>query len=100
MYFSTSGGREVTTKRARWSVHPVKADKSYSYVPRLLRVIICMRLQDNEGMNQRVQLEVEDPRRISIHLAPSPQPPTRDNIVASQKSKFEVQDKTIDYIVA
>jgi hypothetical protein len=59
-----------------------------------------MRLQDNEGMNQRVQLEVEDPRRISIHLAPIPQPPTRDNIVASQKSKFEVQDKTIDYIVA
>ena len=60
MYFSTSGGREVTTKRqeydlsaltARWSVQPVKADKSYSYVPRLLRVIICMRLQDNEGMN-------------------------------------------------
>ena len=52
MYFSTSGGREVTTKRQlRWSVQPVKADKSYSYVPRLLRVIICMRLQDNEGMN-------------------------------------------------
>ena len=49
MYFSTSGGREVTTKRQ--SVQPVKADKSYSYVPRLLRVIICMRLQDNEGMN-------------------------------------------------
>ena len=52
MYFSTSGGREVTTKRQlRWSVQPVKADKSYTYVPRLLRVIICMRLQDNEGMN-------------------------------------------------
>jgi hypothetical protein len=45
-------------KTARWSVQPVKADKSYSYVPRLLMVIICMRLQDNEGMNQRVQMEV------------------------------------------
>ena len=52
MYFSTSGGREVTTKRQLDGlVHPVKADKSYSYVPRLLRVIICMRQQDNEGMN-------------------------------------------------
>ena len=56
-----------------------------------------MRLQDNEGMNQRVQLEVDDPRRISVHLAPIPQPPTQDNIVASQKSRFE---DTIDYIVA
>jgi hypothetical protein len=48
MYFSTSDGREVTTKRQLdGSVQPVKADKSYSYVPRLLMVIICMRLQDN-----------------------------------------------------
>jgi hypothetical protein len=47
-----------------------------------------------------VQLEVDDPRRISVHLAPIPQPPTRDDIVASQKSRFEDQDKTIDYIVA
>jgi hypothetical protein len=54
------------------SVQPVKADKSYSYVPRLLMVIICMRLQDNEGMNQRVQMEVDDPRKFSVHLAPIP----------------------------
>jgi hypothetical protein len=55
-------------------------------------VIICMGLQDNEGMNQRVQIEVDDPRRFSVHLAPIPQPPTQDNIVASQKSIFEDQD--------
>ena len=59
-----------------------------------------MRLQNNEGMNQRVQMEVDDPRRFSVHLAPIPQPPTRDDIVASQKSRFEDQDKAIDYIVA
>ena len=47
-----------------------------------------------------MQLEVDDPRRISVHLAPIPQPPTRDDIVASQKFRFEDQDKTIDYIVA
>ena len=81
-------------------MQPVKADKSYSYVPRLLRVIMCMRLQDNEGTNQRVQLEVDDPRRISVHLPPISQPPTQDNIVASQKSRFEDQHKAIDYIVA
>ena len=59
-----------------------------------------MRLQDNEGTNQRVQMEVDDPGRFSVHLAPIPQLPTQDNIVASQKSRFEDQDKTIDYIVA
>ena len=90
--------RSYNKKKARWSVQPAKADKSYYYVPRLLRVIICMRLQDNEGMNQRVQLEVDDLRRISVHLPPIPQPPTLDNIVASQKSRFEDQDKTIDYM--
>jgi hypothetical protein len=61
--------------------------------------LTCMRLQDNEGMNQRVQLGVDDPRRISVHLAPIPPPPTRD-IVASQKSRSEDQDKTNDFIVA
>jgi hypothetical protein len=77
--------------------------KLTSHIPMfqdLLMVIICMRLQDNEGMNQHVQMEVDDPRRFSVHLAPIPQPPTQDNIVASQKSIFEDQDKTIDYIVA
>ena len=54
-----------------------------------------MRLQDNEGMNQRVQMEVDDPRRFSVHLAPIPQLSTQDNIVASQKSRFEDQDKTL-----
>jgi hypothetical protein len=39
-------------------------------------------------------MEVDDPRRFSVHLAPIPQPPTQDNIVASQKSIFEDQDAT------
>ena len=47
-----------------------------------------------------MQLEVDDPRRILVHLAPIPQPPTRDDIVASQKYRFEDQDKTIDYILS
>jgi hypothetical protein len=46
-----------------------------------------------------VQLGVDDPRRISVHLAPIPPPPTRD-IVASQKSRSEDQDKTNDFNVA
>ena len=90
---------KLQQKTARWSVQPVKADKSCSYVPRLLRVIICMRLQYNERMNHRVQLEVDDPRRFSVHLAPIPQLPTQDNIVASQKSRFEDQDKQLTILL-
>ena len=55
MYFSTSGGREVTTKRQLDGLCSLLKLTSHIptviYVPRLLRVIICMRLQDNEGMN-------------------------------------------------
>jgi hypothetical protein len=58
-----------------------------------------MRLQDNEGMNQHVQLEVDDPRRFLVHLAPIPQLPTQDNIVASQKSRFEDQDKQLTILL-
>jgi hypothetical protein len=39
---------------------------------------------------------VNEQLNISLQV----QPPTRDNIVAFQKSRFEDQDKTIDYIVA
>jgi hypothetical protein len=51
VFFYFRWQRSYNKKTARWSVQPVKDDKSYSYVPRLLRVIICMKLQDNEGMN-------------------------------------------------
>ncbi|CAC5426196.1 unnamed protein product [Mytilus coruscus] len=33
-------------------------------------------LADEIGMNQRMILEVDDPRRVSAHLAPVPSPPT------------------------
>ena len=52
MYFSTSGGREVTTKRQLDGLCSLlKLTSHIPMFPRLLRVIICMRLQDNEGMN-------------------------------------------------
>ena len=35
--FTLRWQRSYNKKTARWSVQPVKADKSYSYVPRLLR---------------------------------------------------------------
>lgn len=61
--------------------------------------ILQKRLDDDIGMNRIVALEVDDPRRVSAHLAPIPPPPTRQ-IVNEQKSRFKPQedlDKTIDY---
>lgn len=86
-------------KSSRWSVHPVKVEKNYSYVQDLIRHIITSRIEDDIGMNRPMELEADDPRRISAHLAPVPPPSTRD-IVATQISRFENLNKTIEYWTA
>nr|XP_034316793.1 uncharacterized protein LOC105324442 isoform X2 [Crassostrea gigas] len=91
--------RSYNKKTSRWSVHPVKVEKNYSYVQDLIRHIITSRIEDDIGMNRPMELEADDPRRISAHLAPVPPPSTRD-IVASQISRFENLNKTIEYWTA
>lgn len=65
------------------------------------------RFGDNVGMNQGMILEVDDPRRISAHLASVPPPPS-SQIVAEQRSRFTMdgsynrsgedsRERTIDY---
>lgn len=91
--------RSYNKKTSRWSVHPVKVEKNYSYVQDLIRHIITSRIEDDIGMNRPMELEADDPRRISAHLAPVPPPSTRD-IVATQISRFENLNKTIEYWTA
>ncbi|XP_052097349.1 uncharacterized protein LOC127732344 [Mytilus californianus] len=91
--------RSYNKKTSRWSVHPVKEEKNYDYIQDLIRQVLCTRIEDGIGMNRRLELEEDDPRRISAHLAPVPPPPTRD-IVATQISRFENLNKTIDYWTA
>jgi hypothetical protein len=54
MYFSTSGGREAATKRQLDGLCSLL--KLTSHIPMFqnLRFIICMRQQDNEGMNSGI----------------------------------------------
>lgn len=87
--------KKLQQKTSRWSVHPVKVEKNYSYVQDLIRHITS-RIEDDIGMNRPMELEADDPRRISAHLAPVPPPSTRD-IVATQISRFENLNKTIEY---
>lgn len=91
--------RVFQKKSCRWSVTPCKIPKEYQYIPQLMQRILVKRLNDNIGMNQILALEVDDPRRLSAHLAPIPPPPTCQ-IVNEQKSRFKStddMDKTIDY---
>lgn len=79
--------------------------KTYEYIPDLMKAIVVKRIDDEVGMNEKVVLEVDDPRRLSAHLAPIPPPPTLQ-IVSEQVSRFSVDtssrtqddpDMTIDY---
>lgn len=93
--------RVFQKKSSRWSVTTCKEPKQYSYVPEMMRKIILKRLDDAIGMNQKMVLEQDDPRRVSSHLAPIPPPPTQQ-IVHEQRSRFRTSvdmDKTIDYWV-
>jgi hypothetical protein len=49
----------------------------YNIDQNLLRGIIESRLGDAVGMNQKVILERDDPRRLSATIAPIPSPPTK-----------------------
>ena len=79
--------RSFNKKSGRWSASSVKAEKKYNYIPEIMKRILAMRLEDGVGMNNRVVLEADDPRRISAVLAPIPPPPTQE-IVKDQKSRF------------
>ena len=44
------------------------------------RTIVKNRLQDPVGMNRKVELAIDDPRRVSAVLAPTIPPPTVDPV--------------------
>ncbi|XP_070544883.1 uncharacterized protein [Ptychodera flava] len=68
--------RRYNKKSGRWTASPVKVDKTYPHITDLLKSILQKRLADKEGMQRKVELEPQDPRRLSAHLAELPPPPT------------------------
>lgn len=82
----------------QWSVYAKKEDKTYHHVPTIIRTIVENRLQDPVGMNRKVLLAVNDPRRVSAVLAPT-MPPSTADLVAQKISRFNTEDpeKTLDY---
>ncbi|CAG2244928.1 unnamed protein product [Mytilus edulis] len=66
--------RSGELKTSRWLVHPVKEDTKYSYIQDLIRQIVISKIEDDIGMSRRLELEADDPKRISAHLVPVPSP--------------------------
>ena len=56
-----------------------------------MRGILESRLGDAVGMNRKVVLERDDPRRLSATIAPIPPPPTAESI-AEKRSRVSIED--------
>lgn len=69
--------RTWNKKSSRWTAHPKKSEKSYTYVKDILRRALVMRIKDSVGMRKKRELEADDPRRIAAHLAPVEPLPTK-----------------------
>ena len=64
-----------------------------------MKGIIEARFGDAMGMNRKVILERDDPRRLSATIAPIPPPPTAESIAEKKRSRVFIEDldTTIDY---
>ncbi|XP_070578694.1 uncharacterized protein [Ptychodera flava] len=78
--------RHFHKKSGRWSATPVKIDKTYPHIADLKKRILEKRLSDHQGMQRKLELEPQDPRRLSAHLAAIP-PPSTASIVQDQLSR-------------
>ncbi|VDI72140.1 Hypothetical predicted protein [Mytilus galloprovincialis] len=82
----------------RHSVNPVSyracnlEDKDYHHVPTIIKTIVENRLQHPVGMNRKVLLDVNDPRRVSAVLAPTLPPSTAD-LIELKISRFNKEDQ-------
>jgi hypothetical protein len=78
--------RTFNKKSGRWNVYPVKEKKKYTHVSS--KIVLQKRLEDREGLQERMVLEVGDPRRISKSIAPI-SPPRTEQLAQEKKSRFK-----------
>lgn len=76
VFFFIRQHRTFNKKSGRWSVTPVKVEKSYEHVSKLMTNIVVARISDEEGMSHPVVLGADDPRRLSKTIAPTEPKPT------------------------
>lgn len=69
-------------------MYPVKERKKYDHVSILLQKVLEKQVADREGFHGRLELEEDDPRRISKTIAPIIPPPSIQ-LAEEKKSRFE-----------
>ncbi|CAG2228437.1 unnamed protein product [Mytilus edulis] len=57
-YLNCRWQRSYNKKTSRWSVHPVKEDKKYSYIQDLIRQIVIQRIEDEIGISRHLKKQV------------------------------------------
>ena len=80
--------RLFNKKSARWTVTPVKAEKTFSYMDNLIANVFNRRLNDNIGMQRNSVREANDPREISANISSIPPPCTAD-LVKEKQSRLQ-----------
>ncbi|XP_052285882.1 uncharacterized protein LOC127881787 [Dreissena polymorpha] len=78
-------------KSARWTVRPVKEQKTYPHMATLIRNVFQLRLSADKPLSSVLCLAESDPRRISRNIAPV-EPPSKKELIEQFKSRFSKND--------
>ena len=76
--------RKFSKRTNQWSAVKVLEPKSYKYIPNLLQRIFIKRASTKGGVNKKIDVLEEDPRRIALNIPP----PSIESLVESHKSRF------------
>ena len=79
--------RKFSKRTNQWSAVKVLEPKSYKYIPNLLQRIFIKRASTKGGVNKKIDVLEEDPRRIAPNISAIP-PPSIESLVESHKSRF------------
>ena len=63
-------------KSGNWYAVPIKTPKTYNYIIEMQMDAVSRRMADRELVTRRRKVMAEDPRRISLTMAPTAPPPT------------------------
>lgn len=82
--------RTFNKKSGRWSVSPVKVDKSYDHIHILQERIVEARRIDQQGIRHSVLLDADDRRHLGRTIAPTDPKPTAE-LQREKISRFQTK---------
>jgi hypothetical protein len=79
--------RKFSKRTKQWSAVKVLEPKAYNYIPNLLEKIFGKRASTKGGVNRKIAVLEEDPRRIAPNISAIP-PPSVESLLEAHKSRF------------